>query len=277
MKKVKNIIGWIFINLPIFLLSLTCIFPVIWLMYSSLKSQQEFTLSTLALPKAPNFDNYIKAWVTARFDTYMFNTTLNSLISLFMVLIISFSVGYLLSRYHFRGRGLVYAIFLSGTMLPVYSLIVPMFIQFNKLGMLNKRFTLWAPYICFELPISIFLVDSYVKGISNEMEDAAAIDGAGLFRTMFQVIMPICRPVLSTVTILTFMHVWNEFPLAQILVSDQNLKTIPVGLTYFTTQYTVDYTLLMAALVMATVPIIIIYLLFSKKIMEGRMAGAVKG
>lgn len=194
-----------------------------------------------------------------------------------MVLIISFVVGYLLSRYHFRGRGFVYAVFLSGTMLPVYSLIVPMFIQFNKLGILNKRFTLWAPYICFELPIAIFLIDSYVKGISNEMEDAAAIDGAGLFRTMFQVIMPICRPVLSTVTILTFMHVWNEFPLAQILVSDQKLKTIPVGLTYFTTQYTVDYTLLMAALVMATIPIIIIYLLFSKKVMEGMMAGAVKG
>ncbi len=277
MKKVKNIIEWILVNLPIFLLSLTCIFPVVWLIYSSLKSQQEFTLSTLALPKSPNLDNYVKAWVTAKFDTYMFNTTLNSLISLFMVLIISFVVGYLLSRYHFRGRGLVYAIFLSGTMLPVYSLIVPMFIQFNNIGMLNKRFTLWAPYICFELPIAIFLVDSYVKGISNEMEDAAAIDGAGLFRTMFQVIMPICRPVLSTVTILTFMHVWNEFPLAQILVSDQKFKTIPVGLTYFTTQYTVDYTLLMSALVMATVPILIIYLFFSKKVMEGMMAGAVKG
>lgn len=277
MKKCKNIIEWLLVNIPIFLLSLTCIFPVIWMIYSSLKSQQEFVISTLALPKSLNFDNYIKAWITANFDRYTFNTTINSLVPLFMVIIISFVVGYLLSRYNFRGRGFVYAIFLSGTMLPVYSLIVPMFIQFNNLGVLNRRFTLWAPYICFELPISIFLVDSYVKGISNEMEDAAAIDGAGLLRTMFQIIMPICRPVLSTITILTFMHVWNEFPLAQTLVSDQSLKTIPVGLTYFTTQYTVDYTLLMSALVMATLPIIIIYLFFSKKVMEGMMAGAVKG
>ncbi len=259
------------------ILSISCIFPVIWLIYSSFKTQKEFAISQVALPKALNFSNYIKAFKTARFDVYVINSFFNSFIVLIAVVFISFIVGYLISRYRFKGRGIIYGVFLAGILVPVHALMVPMFIQFNYLGMLNKRFTLLLPYIAFELPIAIFLIDSYVKGISLEMEEAAAIDGASLLRTMFTIIMPICKPVLATVTILTFMHVWNEFPFAQMLVSDQKLKTIPVGLTYFTTQYTVDYTLLMAALVMATIPIIIIYLLFYKKIMEGMMAGAVKG
>ena len=132
-------------------------------------------------------------------------------------------------------------------------------------------------YVAFEIPVSVFLIDSYLKGVSTDMEDAASIDGAGMLRTMFSIIMPICKPVMATVIILTFMHVWNEFPFAQILVSSKELKTIPVGLTYFTTDHSTDYTLLMAALSMATLPVILIYLAFYNKIMEGMMAGAIKG
>ena len=109
------------------------------------------------------------------------------------------------------------------------------------------------------------------------MEDAAAIDGAGMLRTMFSIIMPICKPVLSTVVILAFMHTWNEFPFAQMLVMKAAYKTVPVGLTSFTSQFSVDYTLLMAALAMATLPVVVIYILFYKRIIQGMMAGAVKG
>ena len=104
------------------------------------------------------------------------------------------------------------------------------------------------------------------------------IDGAGLLKTMFIIMMPLCKPILSTVVvILTFMHVWNEFAFAQVLISQESLKTIPIGLTYFTSQYMTSYTLLLAALAMATLPVLVIYLFFYNKIMEGMMAGAVKG
>ena len=155
--------------------------------------------------------------------------------------------------------------------------MVPLFIQYKNFGFLDNRFSLVLPYVSIELPTAVFLLESYIKGISTEMEDAASIDGANMLQTMYGIIMPICKPILSTVVILTFMFAWNEFPFAQILVSDQKYKTIPVGLTYFTTQYTTDYTLLIAALCMATIPVLVIYLLFYNKVMEGMMAGAIKG
>ena len=124
--------------------------------------------------------------------------------------------------------------------------------------------------------MSVFLIDSYMQGISIDMEEAAAIDGAGLLKTMFIIMMPLCKPILSTVVILTFMHVWNEFAFAQVLISQESLKTIH-GLTYFTSQFMTSYPLLLAALAMATLPVLVIYLFFYNKIMEGMMAGAVKG
>ena len=217
MKKWKRWGVNLLVNIPIMLLSLTCIFPVVWLLYSSLKTDVEFARSPISLPAVPNFGNYVTAFQRASFGTFTFNSVFNSIISLVLVLVISFTLGYLLSRYRFRGRNLIYGVLM------------------------------------------------------------AAIDGAGLLKTMFIIMMPLCKPILSTVVILTFMHVWNEFAFAQVLISQESLKTIPIGLTYFTSQYMTSYTLLLAALAMATLPVLVIYLFFYNKIMEGMMAGAVKG
>lgn len=276
-KKIQNAMELFFVNVPIMLLSLTCIFPVFWLIYSSLKTDAEFTLRPAVLPTQIHFDNYIAAFQRANFGTFTFNSAMNSIASLFLVLIISFTMGYLLSRYRFRGRNFIYAVLMAAIMIPIYALIVPLFIQEKKIGILNTTFSLLPVYVAMELPTSIFLIDSYLKGISTDLEDAASIDGAGMPRTMFTIMMPICKPILSTIVILTFMHVWNEFAFAQVLISDENLKTIPIGLTYFTSQYSTSYTLLLSALAMATIPVIVIYLFFYNKIMEGMMAGAIKG
>lgn len=277
MKKAKRYLANFFVNVPIMVLSLTCIFPVIWLLYSSVKTDVEFNISPVKLPTKIHLDNFVTAFRRANFGTFTFNSLFNSIISLLLVLIISFILGYLLSRYRFRGRNLIYGMLMAVMMIPIYALIVPIFIQEKKLGLLNSRFSLIPVYVAMELPTEVFLIDSYIKGISVDLEDAASIDGASLPRIMFTIIMPICRPILSTVVILTFMHVWNEFPFAQVLLSQEELKTIPIGLTYFTSQYMTSYTLLLAALAMATIPVLVIYLFFYNKIMEGMMAGAVKG
>ena len=277
MNKVKRDLADFFVNVPIMLLSLTCIFPVVWLLYSSVKTDVEFNISPVKLPTKIHLDNFITAFKRANFGTFTFNSLFNSIISLLLVLVVSFILGYLLSRYRFRGRGLIYGMLMAAMMIPIYALIVPIFIQEKKMGLLNSRFSLIPVYVAMELPTAVFLIDSYVKGISVDLEDAASIDGASLPRTMFTIIMPVCRPILSTVVILTFMHVWNEFPFAQVLLSREELKTIPIGLTYFTSQYTTSYTLLLAALAMATIPVLVLYLFFYNKIMEGMMAGAVKG
>lgn len=277
MSKFKRYLADFFVNVPILILSATCIFPVIWLLYSSVKTDTEFNRSPVSLPTAIHFDNYIAAFKKAKFGTFTFNSVFNSIISLVLVLFISFTLGYLLSRYRFRGRNLIYGVLMAAMMIPIYALIVPIFIQEKKMGLLNGHFSLLFVYVAMELPTAVFLIDSYLQGISVDLEDAASIDGASLPKTMFFVIMPVGKPILSTVVILTFMHVWNEFAFAQVLISKEELKTIPIGLTYFTSQYSTSYTLLLAALAMATIPVLVIYLFFYNKIMEGMMAGAVKG
>ena len=275
--SLKNTVIGLLVNLPVALLSLTCIFPVVWLLYSSLKTPQEFAKSVVALPGQIQFDNYRAAFKTANFDIFLWNSLRNSLISMLVIVVITFVMGYLLSRYRFRGRNLIYGTLLAGIMIPVHALMVPLFIQFKSLGILNRWFTLVPVYVAFEIPTSVFLIDGYLKGVSTDLEDAASIDGAGLLRTMFSIILPVCKPIMATVIILAFMHVWNEFPFAQILISAKELKTVPVGLTYFTTDHSTDYTQLMAGLAMATLPVIVLYLAFYNKIMEGMMAGSIKG
>lgn len=277
MNKLKRYAAWIIVNVPITLLSITCIYPVVWLIYSSLKTDAEFTINPVALPANPQFANYVDAFKRASFGTFTFNSAFNSIVSLILVLIISFVLGYVLSRYRFVGRNLIYTTLMAAMMVPIYALIVPLFIQEKNLGILNSRFSLIPVYVAMELPTAVFLIDGYLKGISVDLEEAATIDGAGMLKIMFSIIMPICRPILSTVVILTFMHVWNEYAFAQVLISDESLKTIPIGLTYFTSQYTTSYTLLLSALAMATIPVLVLYLFFYNKIMDGMMAGAVKG
>ena len=244
--SLKNTVIGLLVNLPVALLSLTCIFPVVWLLYSSLKTPQEFAKSVVALPGQIQFDNYRAAFKTANFDIFLWNSLRNSLISMLVIVLITFVMGYLLSRYRFRGRNLIYGTLLAGIMIPVHALMVPLFIQFKSLSILNRWFTLVPVYVAFEIPTSVFLIDGYLKGVSTDLEDAASIDGAGLLRTMFSIILPVCKPIMATVIILAFMHVWNEFPFAQILISAKELKTVPVGLTYFTTDHSTDYTQLMA-------------------------------
>lgn len=276
-KKAKNA-GWnLLVNIPIMFLSLSCIYPVVWLMYSSLKTDQEFAVNPMSLPRHPMFSNYVEAFKKAHFGMFLFNTAYNSIVSLILVLFISFIMGYLLSRFRFRGRGIIFGLLLASMMIPIYALIVPIFIQEKKIGILNTRVSLIPVYVMMELPTSVFLIDGYLKGLSTELEDAAAIDGATLWQAMWKVIFPICKPIISTVVILTFMHVWNEFAFAQVLISKEELKTIQIGLTYFTSQYMKSYTLLLSGLAMATFPVLVIYLFFYNQIMQGMMAGAVKG
>ncbi|MSS14115.1 carbohydrate ABC transporter permease [Porcincola intestinalis] len=276
-KKAKNA-GWnLLVNIPIMFLSLSCIYPVVWLIYSSLKTDQEFAVNPMSLPLHPMFSNYVEAFKKAHFGTFLFNTAYNSIVSLILVLFISFIMGYLLSRYRFKGRGIIFGLLLASMMIPIYALIVPIFIQEKKIGILNTRVSLIPVYVMMELPTSVFLIDGYLRGLSTELEDAAAIDGANLWQTMWKVIFPICKPIISTVVILTFMHVWNEFAFAQVLISKEELKTIQIGLTYFTSQYMKSYTLLLSGLAMATFPVLVIYLFFYNQIMHGMMAGAVKG
>ena len=270
-------IGALLLNIAMLAFSITCIFPIVWIMYSSLKTKDEFMLDIMSLPGSLNFDNYYTAFVEGEMHVYFANSIFNSVVTVLIVIFLSFCVGYALSRYQFRGRNVIYTLFLAGMMIPVYSLLVPLFIQFKTLNLTDKMGTLILPYVAIRLPLAIFLFESFVRTIPRELDEAAYIDGAHTFFTMWRIIFPLCKPVTSTVLILAFLDTWNEFPFALVLITQRSLRTLPVGLTDFYGQFTAEYTTLMAALVLSMLPVMIVYLAFRKQIIQGMTAGAVKG
>lgn len=273
----RNLFLSFIINFVLGLFSFSCIFPVIWLIYSSLKTNQEFMANIIGLPKQLFFGNYQELIFNSDMMYYFFNSIRSTFLSLVFILLFGFIVGYFLSRFRFRGNRLIFALFMAGLLMPVHALIVPMYIQFKQFDLHNKWFSLILPYVTFGLPIAVFLVESYLKGIPQELEAAAAIDGASFTRTLFEIMMPITMPVLTTIGIIQFFSCWNEFIFALILINDNRLLTVPVGINTMKGQYTTDYTKVMATMALAILPALTVYFIFSKRIIEGMVAGAVKG
>lgn len=264
-------------NLVLMIFSITCIFPAVWLFYSSLKGKSEFYANPISLPQSPSLEQYTAIFTKSHILLWMGNTARNSILSLALILILGFVIGYFLSRFRFKGRNVLYNYFLLGMLVPIHALMVPMYVQFTQTGLSDKWYTLILPYAAFGLPVAIFLVESYVRSIPIEVEEAANIDGCSFHRTLFSIVLPICRPILVTVGIIQFFVVWNEFTFALILNSKDTLMTVPVGITLFKGQFVTDYPKMMAAMLIAIFPAMIIYFAFSNQIIKGMVAGSVKG
>jgi raffinose/stachyose/melibiose transport system permease protein len=277
MNKLRKTVGHFFVNLLVILFSITCIFPIIWTFYSSFKSKGEFLGNIIGLPKSPQFTSYQMAVDLMDFGRKFFNSAFNTVVSMFFIIVFAMIMGYFLSRYHFRGRMFVYFLILFGMLVPIHGFLVPVYLQFKEWNLLDTRFTLILPYVAFELPIAVFLMESFMHSIPIDVEEAAIIDGANINQRMFRVVFPMCKPIISTIAILSFLHVWNEFPFGLVLINDDALKTLPVSLTVFKGQYEISYPNIMAGLMLSSIPVILFYLMFSKKVTDGMVAGAVKG
>jgi len=234
-------------------------------------------MNKLALPSKINFENYVEAIRIGKMQNYFVNSIYNAVITVIIVVLLSFFIAYFISRFEFKGKRIIYYLFLFGMLVPIHSLLIPIFIEFSRLDLLNKPYTLLFPYVAFGMPLAIFLLESFIKTIPIEVEEAAIIDGCGTFARIIKIVFPLCKPVIATVVVLSFLGAWNEFPFALTLLTSNDYKTIPIGLANFSGQYSTSYTPLMAGLVIATLPVIIIYIIFNKQIVKGMTAGAVKG
>lgn len=275
-KKILRAILQISLNSIMIAFSAISAFPLIWIIYSSFKTRQEFSLDILSFPKGFEFSNYVEAIKVSHMEIFFKNSLIVSVFTILSVVVIGFVTGYFLSRYDFKFRKTLYAFFIAGMLIPVHGLLIPLFVQLQFLGMLDSRLALILTYTAYNLPLTIFLVEAFVRTIPVEMEEASVIDGSPIYKTLLSIIMPMTTPVLSTSMILTFLNAWNEFPFAMIVMSNKNLYTIPIGMRNFSGEFSTNYTQLLAASVLATLPVIVIYLLVSDKIIQGMTAGAVK-
>lgn len=275
---VKNINAFI-VNAVLIVFSFSCIFPLLWMFNSSLKEKRDFNADIIGLPHNPTFSNYIKILTNKDYHIYesIISSVRTTFLSVFFIVLFGFIVGYILSRIPFKGNRLLYMMFLMGMLIPIHSLLVPIYIVFNTVGINNQWYTLLIPYVAFGMPIAVFLVEGYVKSIPKTLEEAAMIDGSNFSKTLFLIIFPICKPILVTIGIIQTFACWNEFSFALVLIRDQSLQTVPLAMTQFTGQFSSDYPKIMSAMLLTMLPIIVFYFAFSKHIIEGMVAGAVKG
>lgn len=276
-KKIGYTIFKCAANLLALLFSFTCIYSIFWMFTSSLMTDQEFMTNSTGLPDKAQWGNYVRAFQNSSFVRAFLNSGCLALVNIVLVVVFSFIVGYFVSRYQFRFRNGIYLLFLSGMVIPVLALLIPIFIEFKVLGLLDHWYTLTIPYMAFGLPFSVIIVDNYIRSIPREMDEAACIEGCSTFYLLKDVIFPMCKPVLSVVAINSFMGAWNEFPFGLVLINDEKMQTISIAIRNFNTQYTIDYPMYMCVLLISIMPVLVLYLVFCNKIMEGMTLGAVKG
>ncbi|WP_139904091.1 carbohydrate ABC transporter permease [Clostridium thermarum] len=263
--------------LILFLFALTTLYPLIWMFYTSFKSNADISMSTFALPKTLHFENYVNAWKTAKIGTYFFNSFYISTVSIILTILIGASAAFILSKFKFRFQKFVYTIFIIGMLIPLQSVLVPLFIQMRSFNLLNTSWSLILSYTAFALPTTIFILESFIRAFPDEIIEAAIIDGSSVARVFFRIILPMSTPAIATVAILNFLNNWKEFSFALIFITDESKKTLPLGLYNFLGANTSDYSSLMAALMISSIPIIILYLVLQKQVINGMTAGAVKG
>jgi N-acetylglucosamine transport system permease protein len=258
--------------------SLIVILPLMWTIMTSFKTTTEIFASPFALPKDWNFNNYIKAWTTAGIGNYFLNSVIVVGCALVIVMVLGAMCAYVLARFAFPGSRAIYYLMLAGLTFPIFLAIVPLFFILKNIGLLNTLPGLIITYVAFALPFTVFFLFSFFKALPNEIGEAAALDGAGEWRTFFQVMLPMAKPGLSSVLIFNFLGLWNQFLIPVALNTNTNNYVLSQGLAAFASQagYAVDFGALFAAVVITVVPVLVIYVIFQRQLQGSVSQGTSK-
>ncbi|MPZ94877.1 MAG: ABC transporter permease subunit [Propionibacteriales bacterium] len=243
---------------------------------NSFRPGAEIFNDPLGLPTGAYFGNYVEAWQEAQFGTYFANSVLVVVSAVFVGTAVSAMAAYPLGRYTFRGHGVFTAYFIAGLTLPIRLAAVPIFYLLGSMGLIDSRIGVALVYAASGVPFSIFILTAFFRGLPRELEDAARIDGAGEFRIFALVMLPLVKPALATVALFQFVQLWNDFFFPLILLRTTEKYTLPVGLTFFFGQYQTDWGAVFAGLVITTMPLVVVFLLLTRQVVNGLVAGMSK-
>ena len=274
MKKIKP--GNIIMQILLIAFAAMQLFPLYWMITFSLKGNMEiFGGNVLGLPQNWRFDNYTKVVEETRLARYFFNSIVVTGLTIFFTLLFSAMITYGIVRLKWKLSKAVYTLFLVGMMIPIHAVLLPLFLNLDPV--LNSYISLVLPYTAFAMPLGILIMVGVLEGLPKELEEAAFIDGASIYKIFFHIILPLLTPALSTVAILTFLSSWNELMLAVTFVSDSRFKTITTGVMELIGKYSTQWGPVGAGLVIATIPTLIHYMALSENVQKSLAAGAVKG
>ena len=258
--------------------ALVDLFPVYWMFTFSLKSNEEiFGENVVGLPKEWLWSNYTQALGTGNMPVYFKNSIIVAVATIVIVLFVALMATYALTRLVWKAKKHVNKFFMIGLTIPIHASIVPIFVTLSRLHLLNSYWALIIPYAAFALAMGILICTGFMNELPRELDEAACIDGCGVWGIFFKIIVPLMRPAVSTIGIYTFLQCWNELMFANVFISNSAFKTLPVGIQALSGQYTTAWGPIGAALVLATFPTLLVYVFLSKKIQDSFIAGAVKG
>ena len=272
-------LGWWLAQAILWLFMITVVFPMVWTVFSSLKTSPELFNAPWGLPASPQWQNYVNAWTKMNAGTFLFNSVLVSAFALTSVMMTGALVAYVLARYPFPGNRIIYFYFIAGMMIPGFLAYIPAWFLHQSLGLLDTRTGLVIQYTAFFLPFTIFFLHSFFRTLPRELEEAAIVDGASLYTVFWRIMLPLSKSGLLTIAVFNFLSVWNEFMWALITISRDEIKTLPLGMANLqqNAKYATDWGAMFAGFVIMLIPTFVIYAIFQNRLTEGITIGAIKG
>ncbi len=251
------------------------LYPFLWMIVSAMKTSYEFFIQPWALPQTIQWGNFLKAW-DAGIKQFFVNSMLVTAISVAGIVFLSSLAAYAFARLHFRGKIVLFLFVVSGFLIPAQVTLIPLYSTLREIGIIDSYLAMIGPYIAFGIPFSVLLLTEYFRSIPIELEDAARIDGCNEVQIYKKIIMPLAKVGLSTIVIFQGVWIWNEFLFALVFIQSKSLMTLPLGLMLFQGVYIRDWTTTLAGISIATLPLVMVYILFQKNFVRGITAGAVK-
>lgn len=250
--------------------------PILIMVFSAFKTTPQIFQSPFSIPDFSNVGNFVKIWTETNFLRYLLNSFVVTGASMVLILTLGTMAAYAIGRYTFTGSGFILMFFLAGLTLPLKLAIIPLFMLMRDLSILNNQLSLIFVYTAMGLPTTVFIMTGFIRSLPNELEDAARMDGASEARIMWSIMLPLVRPAMVIAGIQNVVPIWNDFFFPLVFIQNDNLKTLPQGLTTFMGEYTTDWGVLFSGLTLSAAPIIIIYILLSRQFIAGMTSGAVK-
>jgi raffinose/stachyose/melibiose transport system permease protein len=269
-----NIVKYIFLIIGAFIV----VYPIFTVLMGSLKNNSDIMLDPFGLPHHPIFANYIDAWTDGPLGSLFKNSIIVTFSSVFLVVVFSSMIAFVMTRKDFKKIGnIIFIVIVVGITIPAQVGILPLYLQLSRFNLIDTYAGLIITYIVYYMPFTIFIMQGFFKDVPDEIQDAALIDGCGNFRLYLSIIMPLSRSVVTAVTILNFMFIWNEMFFALVLIRRPILKTLTIGLFAFKGQYNNNYASMFAGIIIVSIPMILLFLVLQKRFLEGVSAGALKG
>ncbi|TFB18473.1 carbohydrate ABC transporter permease [Filobacillus milosensis] len=267
------------LRVPLFLWTVAVLYPIFWMFLGSFKTNAEIYSNPWGLPETFNFQNYVMAWTDYNISTSVFNSLIVTVLGAILCLILAIPTAYAIERIKFKGSHVLFTLYISAMMIPMVLAWIPLFFLLAQLNLLDNLVGLAVVYALSQLPFTIFVLTSFISTIPKSLEESAAIDGMSPYGILWKIVTPLTMSGIITVTIMNTIQFWNEYFMALIFLQSEGNYTLALAIDYISNeaQYTNAWGTLFASLVIAIIPVIILYAIFQRRITKGMTEGAIKG